>query len=97
MDTIHDLPEKEMPRSDTPTTAPTAALAPIKLYRCAQGHEVLTRSPFEVFLTQESEQGRMVFKTEPLCVVCFGSKLNKLSAMVEVETAETQIVEGTAP
>lgn len=77
MDSIHDLPVADESR------VPEAPL-PIKLYRCQKGHEVLTRTPFEVTLSQDSEQGRMVFKSRPLCILCFGSKLNVVSEMTEV-------------
>ncbi len=77
MDSIHDLPLPIEVRPDD-------ALPPIKLYRCEMGHEVLTRTPFEVTLLQDSEQGRMVFKSRPLCILCFGSKLNVVSEMTEV-------------
>lgn len=76
MDTQTEIPLNDAPVGEQP---------PIKLYRCEQGHEVLTRTPFEVTLTQDSEQGRMLFKTESLCIVCFGSKLNKISRMVEIQ------------
>ena len=78
MDSIHDRPLPIEVRPDD-------ALPPIKLYRCEMGHEVLTRTPFEVTLSQDSEQGRMVYKSDPLCILCFGSKLNKVSRMVEID------------